>query len=266
MSFSVRALAKRILPLSNPHVISAIRRMRDLRTISFALSPSQRRQVREAYHRCRSFEDQFNFARATLAGGALQNIEEIRAAIDYIRSASPRSMCEIGTANGGTNLLLSQSLASIKTIVGVDLFIMNGAKLRCLLRPDQQIHLMNGSSYAPQTFERVRAALAGQPIDLLFIDGDYRYEGVKRDFLLYRRLMREGGLIMFHDILPDHGTRHGRPSMNCAGDVPILWNQLKPHYRHREFFRDPDQDGLGLGILHWSESTPLPELTPPSRI
>jgi cephalosporin hydroxylase len=264
MSFSLRTLAKRVLPLSNPHVISTIRRVRDLHTLPFALSPSRRRQMRQASLRCQTFEDHFDFARAALGGGALQNSDEIHAAIDYIRSESPRSMCEIGTANGGTNLLLSQTLESITTIVGVDLFIMNRVQLRLLLRPNQRIHLINGSSYAQRTFQRLHSALAGQPIDLLFIDGDHRYEGVKQDFLLYRQLMRDGGLIMFHDIIPDHGSRYGRPSMNCAGDVPVLWNQLKPHYRHREFFRDPEQDGLGLGILHWSESTPLPDLVLPS--
>lgn len=264
MSSPLRALAKRILPLSHPHVISAIRRVRNLRALPLALNPRKRRQVREALHRCQNCEDYFAFARDTLAGGALQNIEEICAAIDYISTESPRSMCEIGTANGGTNLLLTHTLESIQTIIGVDLFIMNGAALRLLLRPGQRIHLINGSSYAHPTFERVRSSLAGQPIDLLFIDGDHRYEGVKQDFLLYRQLVREGGLIMFHDIVPDHGSRYGRPTMNCAGDVPHLWRQLKLHYRHREFLRDPDQDGLGLGILHWSSSTPLPDLTPPS--
>ena len=49
--------------------------------------------------------------------------------------------------------------------------------------------------------------------------------------------------------------------MNCAGDVPKLWAQLKPHYQHREFFRDPEQDGLGLGLLHWDASKPLPKLS-----
>ena len=37
--------------------------------------------------------------------------------------------------------------------------------------------------------------------DFLFIDGDHTVEGVTKDFLLYRPLVRKGGVIAFHDIL-----------------------------------------------------------------
>lgn len=36
-------------------------------------------------------------------------------------------------------------------------------------------------------------------IDLLFIDGDHTYEGVKSDFDLYSKIMSERGVIMIHD-------------------------------------------------------------------
>ena len=260
LSSSIRGLVRRALPLSNPKVISLVRRVRDLRTLPLAINSRERKRVREQFRRCQSFEDYFEFARDTLHGGAMQEPEEIRPAIDYIKTEHPRCICEIGTATCGTNLLLSHTLESVETIVGVDLFIMNGAYLRLLRRPTQRVHLINGSSYAPRTFERVRAALGEQKIDLLFIDGDHRYDGVKRDFLLYRELVRDGGLIMFHDIVPDHQSRFGRPTTRWTGDVPRFWSELKPHYRNREFVREPDQDGLGLGVLHWSESTKFPEM------
>jgi len=263
MSASLRSVAKRFLPLSHPRAISLIRRLRNLRTWPATLLPGRRRHLRDSFQHCRSVDDRFFFARDHLSGGALQNIEEIRAAIDYMAAQGPRCFCEIGTANGGTNLLVSHSIASITTIIGVDLFITNSRILRLLLERGQTIHLLNGSSYDERTFRRVRRVLAQQPIDLLFIDGDHRYEGVRKDFLLYSQLVRDGGLIMFHDIVPDHGSRYGRPTLHCAGDVPHLWHQLKPHYRHREFLRDPEQDGLGLGLLHWSKATVLPDLTPP---
>lgn len=190
----------------------------------------------------------------------MQHAEEIFAAIDYIRMERPRCICEIGTANGGTNLLLSQTLESVETIIGIDLYIMNAAYLRLLRRPTQRVHLINGSSYAQKTFECVRALLGGRKIDMLLIDGDHRYDGVKRDFLLYRQLVREGGLIMFHDVVPDHQSRFGWPTTRWTGDVPRFWSELKPHYRHREFVREPDQDGLGLGVLHWSEATKFPAI------
>lgn len=36
-------------------------------------------------------------------------------------------------------------------------------------------------------------------IDLLFIDGDHTYEGVKKDFDLYSNLLSDHGIIMIHD-------------------------------------------------------------------
>jgi cephalosporin hydroxylase len=255
---SLRNLLRGVLPLSNPKVISMIRRMRDLRTLPVAINPRKRKRVRAAFQRCQTFQDYFNFAHDWLHGGAMQHADEIGAAIDYIRAQNPRCICEIGTAHGGTNLLLSHTIESVRTIIGVDLYIMNAAYLRLLLRPEQRIHLINGSSYAPRTFQRVRHVLGQQKIDLLLIDGDHRYNGVKQDFLLYSQLVREDGLIMFHDIVPDHRTRYGQPTTRWVGDVPRFWAELKPHYRHREFVRDPNQDGLGLGVLHWSESSRLP--------
>jgi predicted O-methyltransferase YrrM len=36
-------------------------------------------------------------------------------------------------------------------------------------------------------------------IDFLFIDGDHHYEAVRREYQLYAPLVREGGIIGFHD-------------------------------------------------------------------
>ena len=36
-------------------------------------------------------------------------------------------------------------------------------------------------------------------IDLLFIDGDHSYEGVKKDFELYSKLISDNGMILIHD-------------------------------------------------------------------
>lgn len=41
-------------------------------------------------------------------------------------------------------------------------------------------------------------------IDLLFIDGDHSYEGVKKDFDLYSTILSENGVIMLHDTDEDY--------------------------------------------------------------
>jgi predicted O-methyltransferase YrrM len=42
-----------------------------------------------------------------------------------------------------------------------------------------------------------------RPIDLLFIDGDHSYEGVKRDWELFIPHVRPFGIVLFHDTMWD---------------------------------------------------------------
>ena len=44
------------------------------------------------------------------------------------------------------------------------------------------------------------AARIPRPIELLFIDGDHSYEGVRRDAELWLPRVMEGGTVMFHDV------------------------------------------------------------------
>jgi predicted O-methyltransferase YrrM len=78
-------------------------------------------------------------------------------------------------------------------------------------------------------------------LDVLFIDGDHSYEGARRDFEDYGRLVRPGGIIAFHDIA-DHPAGAG-------GDVPRLWRELREGRRWRELVESPGQ-GYGIGIIY----------------
>jgi spermidine synthase len=57
--------------------------------------------------------------------------------------------------------------------------------------------------------------------DLIFIDGDHSYEGVRRDFELYQELLSPRGYIVFHDIDPDHVFRDG-----AGGEVYQFWKDI----------------------------------------
>jgi len=75
-----------------------------------------------------------------------------------------------------------------------------------------------GDSHDPATVERLKERLAGRPIDLLFIDGDHSYLGVRRDYELYEPLARH--LIALHDI-------SGVPVCPAeVVEVMRLWNEI----------------------------------------
>ncbi len=67
-----------------------------------------------------------------------------------------------------------------------------------------------------------------------------------------RRSVRSGGIVAFHDIVPDFRTRYGTPTRADAGEVPKFWAELKCRYaKTRELVEDPMQDGFGIGLLEW---------------
>jgi len=91
--------------------------------------------------------------------------------------------------------------------------------------------------------------LRDNKVDFLFIDADHSYEGVKKDFEMYSPLVRKGGIIAFHDIIPDYYTRYGIKTSSSAGEVYKFWNEIKGKYEHLEIIKDRNQDGYGIGVL-----------------
>ncbi len=81
---------------------------------------------------------------------------------------------------------------------------------------------MRGDSHSPQTKVRVAEWLAGNKLDFLFIDGDHSLPGVAQDFEMYGPFVRSGGIIAFHDIVPDFRTRFGARTDADVGQVPEI--------------------------------------------
>jgi len=170
--------------------------------------------------------------------------------LQIVREKGPRTVVEIGTANGGTLYLLCYAAHPKATIASLDLPAgkfgggYSAWKIplyRSFARKIQTIHLLLGDSHAESCFKDLVHALAGKEVDFLFIDADHTYEGVKRDFELYSSLVAKDGLIGFHDIAPiaptaDYGVRR-------------FWEELKPNYKWQEIIADPRQRGFGIGLI-----------------
>ena len=84
---------------------------------------------------------------------------------------------------------------------------------------DEDFKLFIADSQTEETRDKVKEFCP--KYDLIFIDGDHSYEGVRRDFELYQELLSPRGYIVFHDIDPDHIFRDG-----VGGQVYKFWQDL----------------------------------------
>lgn len=121
-----------------------------------------------------------------------QSPYEIDSTIAIVRwiFGKPMNIVEIGSFHGGTANLMRFYLPT-KKLVCVD---------RCFdywMAGDIGCIKIEGDSVA--SIGRVEEVLAGEPIDLLFIDGDHSYAGEMADYRTYESLVREGGIIALHD-------------------------------------------------------------------
>jgi cephalosporin hydroxylase len=104
-------------------------------------------------------------------------------------------------------------------------------------RNNNKLHLIQSHSQSESTKFQVEKLLEGEKIDFLFIDGDHRYDAVKRDLEMYSPLVRKGGIIALHDI-----------GYAEEGGVHKLWDEIKGYHIHHELRLNPEKQ-KGIGII-----------------
>lgn len=165
-----------------------------------------------------------------------------------VKEQSCKYIMEIGTYRGGTLFVFSQLADPSATVISLDFHFsflgkvygaLQNQIMRKFVRNGKSLFLIRQNSHLPQTLKVVRDILQGHELDFLFIDGDHSYEGVREDFMMYSPLVREGGLIAFHDIAESGGSR----------EVNRLWEELKPNYQHEEFIHEKGSKAMGIGVL-----------------
>jgi predicted O-methyltransferase YrrM len=183
--------------------------------------------------------------------GALQKHDELEMLGRFLaKRRHPRVVVEVGTANGGTLWFWCQYATHDALLISVDLpggdfgggyTVQDVPRLLGHARAGQDIQLLAGNSHSGRMLEAVEELLDGRMVDLLFIDGDHTYEGVKQDWQMYSPLVGPGGLIIFHDIV-EHDE-----IPECQ--VDRLWNELKSEHKHEEFCA-ADRGWAGIGVIH----------------
>src|SRR5262249_17966538 len=162
----------------------------------------------------------------------------------------PQTVLEIGTNNGGTLLLFCRAAAPDATLISIDLpggRFGGGYPLarvpyyRAFASRGQRLRLLRRDSHAPGAVAAPAPPVRGRPLDFLFIDGDHSYLGVKQDFETYGPLVRAGGLIALHDVVP--------APQAVGGEVPRFWAEVKAREVTEELIEHPDQQMMGIGLV-----------------
>ena len=217
-------------------ILVAIRKLRNLAAKADSIESS----IRVA--------SEFSFMGMSIAPSQIEC--EITELLRLIKGIEPRAIIEVGTASGGTLFLFTRMASADAKVISVDLPkgkfgggypVWKSGLFKSFARNAQTVCLIRADSHKLETLHEVRKMLDHRPVDLLFIDGDHTYEGVRKDFEMYSPLVRNGGIIAFHDICPG-------PAENVGG-VPDFWKEISAKYKSRSILKDSTQGGYGIGVL-----------------
>lgn len=134
----------------------------------------------------------------------------------------------IGSKHGGLEYQINKNFQDVKLV-------------SCDISPqqDNKSFIIVGDSSNIETQEKIKNH---GPYDIIFIDGDHSYRGVKKDFEFAISLNPK--LIAFHDIAK--AIKHDREG--C--EVDVLWNEIKKDYITEEKIVGCGWGGIGVIILN----------------
>ena len=171
----------------------------------------------------------------------LQNREEVIGLLEFIEKHKIKSYLEIGIWTGGLVRALHQ-ICDFDRIATADQGYAKTHGFEITL--PQNVQSFWGNSDSPE-YREWRADLGH--IDLVMIDGDHRYMGVKKDFEINRQFPHR--FLAFHDITGANRWTTG---------VAKFWNELEEGHKW-EICRPHAEIGLDhsiMGIGVWSEVLP----------
>lgn len=172
----------------------------------------------------------------------LQHVDELILLMEWLERIDVRlgTVLEIGSHRGGSAAFFC-SLAEY--VIGVDLpdGIGGGLPMIDAVHRDMALrkrfphfHSILGDSHELETLVDVKSFLDDREVDLLFIDGDHSELGVAADCAMYGPLVRQDGVIAFHDIMGTDPRSLGVAAFWKGMQVPKI-----------EFSTDPRWGGIG---------------------
>jgi predicted O-methyltransferase YrrM len=165
----------------------------------------------------------------------MHDYETAEAILDYVSELNPETIVEIGAGNGGTLYMWSRGIDSSELVTSIDVRFLTGKRLLRNYSTDAKVRLINDDSRSQRTIDKLKRTLDGASIDLLYIDGDHSYEGVKSDFEMYSNLVKDGGIVMLDDI----------DNQDYLGVVEA-WNEISAKHETSTIGRPGERQGVVL--------------------
>lgn len=133
------------------------------------------------------------------------NPVEAEVLVSLMRSVNARRVVEIGCHDGRTAKLMLRNVPTIERYVGID--VPPGYEFGCAVQKLEVPKRPGHYALEEKAFElilRPRGSFEVHPlelgeVDVVFIDGDHSAPAVHHDTHLARRVLRPGGLIIWHD-------------------------------------------------------------------
>jgi len=177
------------------------------------------------------------FGPGLLVGGIeLQQIpEEYVELLWFLKTNAFENYLNIGIGKGGSFLVETFIQSNLKKAVAVDNSSYWQQHQRSSI--EEKIEwLKNNTSTNIEFYDTDSGTFLRNNqdmFDVIFIDGDHSYDGVKSDYLGSLPFLKENGYVIFHDI----------NSIGCPGVVQ-LWDEIK----HSNCFEFVHLNTCGIGI------------------
>ena len=230
MNFYIKYLRPLLLSFLRRHPNLAFDSLRqEKNNLSFANIPDRSQ---------RNFEDLdwLMGSNAANKGLLLLQFDEAAFLFRLARKLPAAQILEIGRYYGGSAFLFAVASDDQSMVTSIDIAPQNDQLLQIALQKSglaHKVRLLVGASRDGETRTDF--------YDLIFVDGDHSYKGVGWDYEHWRKAVKPGGYLAFHN------AASGRPYTNTAPGVFRLTQEITAH-DGEHYTRQPDVGSLVLFI------------------